>query len=60
MLARLHAAFAAALSDPETVARLHALGVEPAPSTPEELGGFVLAEIAKWAAIVRAAGIQPE
>lgn len=60
ILARLHAAFAAALNDPETVARLHALGVEPAPSTPEELGSFVVAEIAKWAAIVRAAGIQPE
>lgn len=60
IVARLHAAFTAALGDPETVARLHALGVEPAPSTPEELGGFVLAEIAKWATIVRAAGIQPE
>jgi tripartite-type tricarboxylate transporter receptor subunit TctC len=60
ILVRLHAAFAAALGDPETVARLHALGVEPAPSTPEELGSFVVAEIAKWAAIVRAAGIQPE
>ncbi len=59
-LARLHAAFAAALNDPETTARLRALGVEPALSTPEELGSFVLAEMEKWAAIVRAVGIQPE
>jgi tripartite-type tricarboxylate transporter receptor subunit TctC len=32
--------------------------VEPASSTPEEFRAFLAAEIAKWAKVVRAAGLR--
>jgi tripartite-type tricarboxylate transporter receptor subunit TctC len=39
---------------------LAAQGAEATPSTPQELAVFVAAEIAKWARVVKAAGITPE
>jgi tripartite-type tricarboxylate transporter receptor subunit TctC len=36
------------------------VGGEPYPSTPEELGRFVLSETAKWAKIVQDAGIEKQ
>jgi tripartite-type tricarboxylate transporter receptor subunit TctC len=36
------------------------LGADPFPGSPEQLGKFVEAEIAKWGRIVKAAGIEPE
>jgi tripartite-type tricarboxylate transporter receptor subunit TctC len=39
---------------------LAAQGAEATPSTPQELAMFVAAEIAKWARVVKAAGITPE
>jgi len=60
VIARLHAAFAAALADPDTVGALRAAGIEPSPSTPEELGSFTAAETEKWAKSIEAAGIEPQ
>lgn len=56
----LNRALTAAVNDPATKERLLAAGVEPETSTPDELKAFVGTEIAKWAEIVKAAGIQPE
>lgn len=56
----LHSAIAAALADKATQDRLLAAGIEPEGSSPEALKAFVVAEIAKWADIVKKAGIQPE
>jgi len=56
----LHKAIAAALADKATQERLLAAGIEPEGSSPEALKAFVVAEIAKWADIVKKAGIQPE
>lgn len=56
----LRQALIAAVSDPATREKLLATGIEPETSTPEELKTFVGSEIAKWAGIVKAAGIQPE
>jgi tripartite-type tricarboxylate transporter receptor subunit TctC len=56
----LHKAIAAALADKATQDRLLAAGIEPEGSSPEALRAFVVAEIAKWADIVKKAGIQPE
>jgi len=56
----LHKAIAAALADKATQDRLLAAGIEPEGSSPEALKAFVVAEIAKWADIVKKAGIQPE
>lgn len=56
----LHKAIAAALADKPTQERLLAAGIEPEGSSPDALKAFVVAEIAKWADIVKKAGIQPE
>jgi tripartite-type tricarboxylate transporter receptor subunit TctC len=40
--------------------KLLALGADVVAGTPAEFGAFVRAEIAKWARIVKAAGIKPE
>jgi tripartite-type tricarboxylate transporter receptor subunit TctC len=53
---RLNAAMRSTLADPEVVAHLARHGVEPQPSSPEELARFIREETAKWAPIVRATG----
>jgi tripartite-type tricarboxylate transporter receptor subunit TctC len=61
IITRLHAGVVRALHDTAIRKRLIDDGAEPAPSaTPEEFGAFMKAEIAKWAKVVKAAGIQPE
>lgn len=60
VVAALHKAIAAALADKATQDRLLAAGIEPEGSSPEALKAFVVAEIAKWADIVKKVGIQPE
>ncbi len=53
VIAWLHRAFVRALSDPETHAMLTAQGLDPAPSTPDELAAIIKAEIAKWAKVIK-------
>ena len=36
------------------------IGTDVAPMNPAQLGGFIKSEIAKWAVLVKQAGIQPE
>ncbi len=61
IITRLHAGVVRALQDPAVRKRLVDDGAEPAPSaSPEAFGAFIKAEIAKWAKVVKAAGIQPE
>jgi tripartite-type tricarboxylate transporter receptor subunit TctC len=60
VVSRLHDTTAKSLAKPEVKARFDALGTEVAPMSPSELGNFIQAEIAKWAKMARAAGIQPE
>lgn len=58
---RLHAGVVRALQDPAVRKRFVDDGAEPTPSaTPEEFAALIQAEIAKWAKVVKAAGIQPE
>ena len=40
--------------------RMQALAIDPLTSTPDELAAFIPAEIAKWAQVVKDAGIVPE
>jgi tripartite-type tricarboxylate transporter receptor subunit TctC len=49
-----------AVEDKATQEKLLQAGIEPDTSTSEGLKAFVQSEIRKWAAIVRAAGIEPE
>ncbi len=56
VVARLNAAMREALADPDAVRHLTVHGVEPTPSSPDELGRFIRDETAKWAPIIRATG----
>jgi tripartite-type tricarboxylate transporter receptor subunit TctC len=60
ILARLHDATVAALSLPEVRDRLREQGAEVVGNSPPELGAYVTAEIPKWAALARQAGVKPE
>jgi tripartite-type tricarboxylate transporter receptor subunit TctC len=57
ILDRLHAALAKALADPGVQKRFAELGVEPRPSSPEELKAFYVSETKRWTEVVERAGI---
>jgi tripartite-type tricarboxylate transporter receptor subunit TctC len=50
----------AAIADPGMKARFAAIGGEPLPGSPADFGRLIAEETAKWAKVVRAAGIKPE
>jgi tripartite-type tricarboxylate transporter receptor subunit TctC len=54
----LHHAVANALGAPDFREKLAAEGIDPWPGSPEELTGFVRSETARYAAIIRRAGVQ--
>ena len=60
IIARLHREVGAILSTPDARERLATEGVEAIASTPEQFGAFIRAQVAKWAKVVKNAGIQPE
>jgi tripartite-type tricarboxylate transporter receptor subunit TctC len=53
---RLNQAFTNALKSPEVKARMALLMAEPAPTTPEQFGSFVKAELAKYQQAVKDSG----
>ncbi|SFP53795.1 Tripartite-type tricarboxylate transporter, receptor component TctC [Variovorax sp. 770b2] len=55
---RLSADIGRALNDPQVSLRLHEVGAEAAPSTPEAFAKTLHAEIAKWTQVVRTANIR--
>jgi len=57
---RLNTEIAGIMKTPDVQARLADLGVEVGGGPPEQLGDFQKAEIAKWAKVVKAAGVKPE
>jgi tripartite-type tricarboxylate transporter receptor subunit TctC len=60
IVARLNQAVNAALANPKLRTRMHELGGDPMPMTPEEFGKLVGDETEKWAKVIRAANIKPE
>lgn len=56
VVARLNQAFVAALNAPETRTRFAGLMAEPVPTTPEQFGDFMKAELAKYEKVVKASG----
>ncbi len=58
IVARLNAEIVDALKLPEVRQRLLAGGAEPATSTPEEFGRLIRSESAKWAKVIKAAGVK--
>ncbi len=56
VVARLNQAFVAALNAAETKTRFAALMAEPVPTTPEQFGAFMKAELARYELVVKASG----
>ena len=48
------------LRQPEVQDKLNGLAITPLTSTPDELQQYIPAEIAKWAKVVKDAGIEPQ
>jgi tripartite-type tricarboxylate transporter receptor subunit TctC len=56
---RLNEAINTALADPALFNRLQEAGIDPTPgSTPQQTYEFIVAELAKWAPIIKASGAQ--
>ena len=53
IIAWLNREFLRVLADPETHAMLTAQGLDPAPTTPDELAAIIKMEIAKWAKVIK-------
>jgi len=58
IVTRLNTEIARVMRQKETRERLHSFGAEPIDNTPAEFGAYIDAEIAKWAKVVKAAGIR--
>jgi tripartite-type tricarboxylate transporter receptor subunit TctC len=48
------------LNDPEVRRRMHNVGADPSGNTPDEFARFIRDDMAKWAKLMREAGIKPE
>ena len=56
VVAKLNAAFVAALNSPEAKTRFAALMAEPVANSPEQFGAFMKSELAKYEKVVKASG----
>jgi tripartite-type tricarboxylate transporter receptor subunit TctC len=59
-IAKLNAAFAKVLDNPQVKERLLAQGAEAAPSSPAEFDRRIKEELAKWDVVIKSANIKPE
>jgi tripartite-type tricarboxylate transporter receptor subunit TctC len=57
---RLQKDIAAVLAEPEIRERYATLGIKPVGNLPEEFGGQIRADLARWEKVVRQAGIRIE
>ena len=57
---RLNRDFVKVLNNPDFKAWLAEQGAEAAPTTPDEFGAFVKAEIARYAPLVKKSGMKPD
>jgi tripartite-type tricarboxylate transporter receptor subunit TctC len=60
VIERVSAELQAILAESETKTRMAEQGADPAPTTPDTFAQRIRADLAKWAAVIRAAGIQPD
>ncbi len=59
-IARLNAELVGALRSAEIREKFKTYGMTPAPGTPEEFGAFLRSESARYAKVVREAGIKAD
>jgi tripartite-type tricarboxylate transporter receptor subunit TctC len=57
LLDKINADLVRAVSSPDTTKRLADVGIEAAPNTPEQFAAFAVAEVAKWAKVVKETGV---
>lgn len=57
---RLNKELTAVLNSPDIKDILFKQGLDAAPSTPEAFGAYMKSEMAKWAKVIKAAGIKPQ
>ncbi|HYR34606.1 MAG TPA: tripartite tricarboxylate transporter substrate binding protein [Burkholderiales bacterium] len=60
IVTRLNAEFVKIMRNPEMKERLATMATDPLTSTPEELGAYIQAEIAKWGDVIRKAGLRAD
>jgi tripartite-type tricarboxylate transporter receptor subunit TctC len=60
IIARLHDAAVATLRNPEVKRRFAGTDLEPVGSTPEQFGAHIRSEVAKWAKVIKDAGMKIE
>jgi tripartite-type tricarboxylate transporter receptor subunit TctC len=60
IVGKLNAAVNAVLANPKLKDRFHDLGGEPMPMSPAEFGKLIADETAKWAKVVKSAGLKVE
>jgi tripartite-type tricarboxylate transporter receptor subunit TctC len=60
IVGKINAAAVATLSDPDVKAKAQQIGYVAIGSTPQELGTMLKAEIAKWSAVIKDAGLKVE
>ncbi len=60
IIARLHAAAANALGQPDVKKRFGTTDLEPRGSTPEQFGAQVRSEVAKWGKVVKESGMRAD
>jgi len=60
IIARINRDVTGLLREPAVAARIIALASIPDPTTPEDFAAFIRAEIVKWTAVARAAGVRLE
>ena len=60
IVVRLNAAIVDTLKQKDVIDRMLADGTVPTPSSPEEFVAYMKAELKKWGAVVKLAGIKPE
>jgi tripartite-type tricarboxylate transporter receptor subunit TctC len=60
IVAQLNAELRKIIDEPETKARIAAMGFEAFSSSPDELGAFVKVQLTKWTKMIKEAGIEPE
>jgi tripartite-type tricarboxylate transporter receptor subunit TctC len=58
ILARLHKETVSALNSPDVRSRLEELGAEIIASSPAQYADFIRRDMAKWAKVIKAAGIK--
>ena len=60
VLDAIHAQAVKALQVPEVRERMAALGIDPAGNTPEQLGAILKADLEKWTAVAKSAGVKAQ